>query len=853
MRNTGSPVPETEAPDPILQAAIEALISGTHGAPFDILGPHRIEPTASADARARQSHAGAEPTAEPTNARRRGEDATPALGVVSRVRVWLPAARAAWLVPLASQAEASGERQDPLPMQQLHSAGLFTLASPVNFTRVPYAVEAEYADGTRRRARDPYAFGPLLTDFDLHLLGEGTDLEAYRHLGAHPRTIAGAAGIAFAVWAPNAKRVSVAGDFNAWDERALPMRARTGGIWELFVPDLSTGALYKYAILSRQRDYHALKADPYAFAAELRPGTASRVWDLGGYAWRDDAWLAARAARDPLAAPMTIYELHAGSWCPDRPADARPSGHEPVSYRGLAHQLVPYLLEMGYTHVELMPIAEYPFDGSWGYQVTGYYAPTSRYGTPQDFMYFVDYCHQHGIGVLLDWVPAHFPKDGHGLNYFDGSHLYEHADPRQGEHPDWGTLVFNLGRHEVANFLLANALFWLDTYHVDGLRVDAVASMLYLDYSRKSGEWLPNEHGGRENLDAVAFLHRFNELLHERFPGAVTIAEESTAWPAVSRPIYVGGLGFTFKWNMGWMHDILRYFAHDPIHRRFHHNELTFSLMYTFSENFILPFSHDEVVHIKGSMLNKMPGDVWQKLANLRALYAYMYGHPGKKLLFMGGEFGQWSEWNFAGWLDWHLLNPAENGPSLHAQLQHLVRDLNHLLRASPALFERDFDPMGFTWIDGSDAEHSVIAFTRNSAGGGDVLLFVCNFTPVARYHYRVGVPRAGFWAEVLNTDSDLYGGGNVGNQGGVQAELFAAHGHEQSVSLTLPPLATIILRPGMRLPADTVVENGVAASAAPGPTAVAARATPARRQRATEGAKPTGAKPTGAKRRQGA
>jgi 1,4-alpha-glucan branching enzyme len=450
---------------------------------------------------------------------------------------------------------------------------------------------------------------------------------------------------------------------------------------------------------------------------------------------------------------------------------------------------------MGYTHVELLPIAEHPFDGSWGYQVTGYFAPTSRYGSPQDFMYFVDFCHQHGIGVLLDWVPAHFPKDEHGLNYFDGSHLYEHADPRQGEQPDWGTLVFNYGRNEVCNFLLTNALFWLDKYHIDGLRVDAVASMLYLDYSRKTGQWLPNKYGGRENLEAITFLRRFNELVYERFPGTVTIAEESTAWPLVSRPTYVGGLGFTFKWNMGWMHDVLHYFAHDPIHRRFHHNEITFSMMYAFSENFILPFSHDEVVHLKGSMLNKMPGDVWQKFANLRALYAYMYGHPGKKLLFMGGEFGQWAEWNYAGWLDWFLLNTAGDQPSPHARLRDLVRDLNALARGAPPLYEEDHSPTGFEWIDGNDADHSVFSFIRYAAGQREALVFVCNFTPVPRYAYRIGVPYPGHYTEVLNTDAAAYGGSNVGNLGGVSSEPIVAHGRPHSLALTLPPLATLVLR----------------------------------------------------------
>jgi 1,4-alpha-glucan branching enzyme len=676
-------------------------------------------------------------------------------------------------------------------MRRIHPQGLFS-AVLENETDCPaYQLEVEYPDGSRRRLRDPYSFGPLLSEYDLHLLGEGRHHQAYERLGAHPRFHEGAAGVAFAVWAPNARRVSVVGDFNGWDVRALPMRLRSGGIWELFVPDLPIGATYKYAILSWTAGYHVLKADPFAFAAELRPGTASRIWELDHYTWTDHDWMAQRAQRDPLNAPLTIYELHAGSWSPDQGTEGDPI----VTYRGLAHQLVPYLLEMGYTHVQLMPIAEHPFDGSWGYQVTGYFAPTSRYGTPQDFMYFVDYCHQHGIGVLLDWVPAHFPRDEHGLAYFDGSHLYEHADPRQGEHPDWGTLVFNLGRHEVRNFLLSNALFWLEKYHVDGLRVDAVASMLYLDYSRKTGEWLPNQYGGRENLEAIAFLREFNELVHGEHPGTMTVAEESTAWPLVSRPTYLGGLGFTFKWNMGWMHDVLHYFSHDPIHRRYHHNELTFSMMYAFTENFILPFSHDEVVHLKGSMLGKMPGDVWQKFANLRALFGYMYGHPGKKLIFMGGELGQWAEWNYAGWLSWFLLGPAGDTPSLHAQLRGLVHDLNLLLRRSPALYEVDFEPAGFEWIDCNDADHSTLSFIRRSADGRDLLVFVCNFTPVPRYGYRIGVPAPGRYAEVLNTDAAVYGGSNVGNLGEVTSEPVPMHGRPHALVLTLPPLATIAFR----------------------------------------------------------
>jgi 1,4-alpha-glucan branching enzyme len=755
---TTHPTDRTQSIDPLDPAVMDKIVRGEHGAPFDVLGPHDL-------------------TIE-------GEK-------VQVIRAFLPGAHAAWVIRLAD----TPDPQAPKPpvraaMRRLHPEGFFSVL--IEGAYESYLLEAEYENGAHRRVHDPYAFKPLLSAFDLHLLGEGTMEQAYERLGAHPQVVDGIAGVAFGVWAPNAQRVSVVGDFNGWDERVLPMRLRSGGIWELFVPDLPVGTLYKYAVLSWNAGYRALKADPYAFAAEVRPGTASRVWSLDEYSWSDEEWMTRRTASDPLTAPMTIYELHVGSWRSD-PDTQAPSA---VTYRGLAHQLVPYLQNLGYTHVELMPIAEFPFDGSWGYQVTGYFAPTSRYGTPQDFMYFVDYCHQHGIGVLLDWVPAHFPKDEHGLNYFDGSHLYEHADPRLGEHPDWGTLVFNYGRPEVRNFLLSNALFWLDKYHVDGLRVDAVASMLYLDYSRKAGEWLPNKYGGRENLDAVTFLRRFNELVHGRFPGAVTVAEESTSWPLVSRPVYIGGLGFTFKWNMGWMHDILHFMSLDPIHRRYHHNELTFSMIYAFTENFILPFSHDEIVHLKGSMLNKMPGDVWQKFANLRSLYAFMYGHPGKKLLFMGDEFGQWAEWNYAGWLDWFLLGPAGDHPSLHAQLQGLVRDLNELLRHSPALYEVDFSPAGFDWIDCNDADNSIVSFVRYSADRQECLLFVCNFTPVPRQGYRVGVPAPAYYAEILNTDSAMYGGSNLGNLGGVASEPIATHGRPDSITLTLPPLAVVVFRP---------------------------------------------------------
>jgi 1,4-alpha-glucan branching enzyme len=774
MTRTDGPPDALVYHDPLDAESIAQLVAGRHGAPFDVLGP-RI--------------------------------ATLSGRSIWIVRAWLPGALAAWLIPQQPPVAASdgaGEtpvgpldghaetpRQRSVPMRQLHPAGLFSAVLPVELAG-PYELEVQRPSGAVERVTAPYAFPPALTDFDLHLIGEGTHHELYQRLGAHPIRLNGVEGTRFAVWAPNARRVSVVGDFNGWDERAAPMRLRPGGVWELFLPGVRPGALYKYAILSWNGEYRVLKADPFAFAAELRPGTASRVWELGGYQWGDAEWLTRPGGGDPLGGPICVYELHAGSW---RPSSAEGSG--PPTYRDLAHQLVPYLTEMGYTHVELLPILEHPFDGSWGYQVTGYYAPTARYGSPQDFMYFVDYCHQHGIGVLLDWVPAHFPKDQHGLAFFDGSQLYEHADQRLGEHPEWGTLIFNYGRNQVRNFLLANALFWLDVYHLDGLRVDAVASMLYLDYGRKAGEWLPNRLGGRENLEAIAFLRECNAVIHARFPHALTIAEESTAWPGVTAPVAKGGLGFSLKWNMGWMHDILGYMRYDPVHRSHHHGELTFSLSYAFAERYILALSHDEVVHIKGSLLNKMPGDVWQKFANLRALYAFMYAHPGKKLLFMGGELGEWSEWNFAGYLDWFVLNTTEEGgESPHAQLQVLVRDLNALLRAHPALYALDFSPDGFAWVDGGDTQHSVIAFLRYGPERSAPLLFVCNFTPVVRYNYRVGVPEPARYEEILNTDAACYGGTNVGNLGAVDSQRVPMHGQKHSLALTLPPLAVIALRP---------------------------------------------------------
>ena len=623
----------------------------------------------------------------------------------------------------------------------------------------------------------------ILTEYDLHLFGEGTHLRIYEKLGAHVVDVDGVPGIHFAVWAPAARRVSVVGDFNAWDGTRHPMRMLdTSGVWIAFVPEIGEGELYKYEIETQQGEL-LQKSDPYAFRMELRPQTASIVWNVSKYVWNDAKWMADRP--EDIDRPMAIYEVHLGSWR-RAPGDL----DAPLTYRELVHELVDYVTEMGYTHIQLLPVAEHPLDESWGYQGIGYFAPTSRYGTPEDFAYFVDYCHRNGIGVLLDWVPGHFPKDAHGLFRFDGTYLYEHEDPRQREHPDWGTAIFNYGRNEVRNFLLSNAMFWLEWYHMDGLRVDAVASMLYLDYSRQEGEWIPNRYGGRENLEAVDLLKQFNETAYARSSGIVTIAEESTSWPGVSSPTYVGGLGFGLKWNMGWMNDVLRYMAEDPVHRRYHQDRLTFGLFYAFHENFVLVLSHDEVVHGKRSLLDKMPGDVWQKFANLRLLYGFMYGHPGKKLLFMGGEIGQWREWNSGTSLDWHLL---EEMP--HRQLQTFVRDLNRLYISEPALYEVDFDPAGFEWIDLQDRDNSVVSFLRRARDTEDFLVVVCNFTPVPRYGYRIGVPSPGRYEEVLNSDAAIYGGSNVGNLGGVQADVLPWHSWPYSVRLTLPPLGMVMLK----------------------------------------------------------
>lgn len=637
----------------------------------------------------------------------------------------------------------------------------------------------------------------IFSDFDLYLFGQGKHYHIYEKMGAHPRTVEGVTGVNFAVWAPNAHAVSVIGNFNNWQRGVTPMHLRhiDLGVWECFVPGLEAGAVYKYAIISRFHNYMVDKTDPYGFSAELRPQNASIVADIQRHQWQDETWLQQRSQHQQFSSPISIYEVHLGSWrhIPERHQEDATEEDRFMTYRELAHALAAYVKDTGFTHVELLPITEHPLDASWGYQVTGYYAPTSRFGTPEDFQYFVDYMHQQGIGVILDWVPSHFPKDGHALSYFDGTHLYEYADSRKGEHKDWGTYVFDYGRSEVRNFLVANALFWLREYHIDGFRVDAVASMLYLDYMRPAGEWVGNQYGGREHLEAVTFLRQLNEAVYAEVPGTITIAEESTSWPLVSRPTYIGGLGFSFKWNMGWMHDMLEYMHMDPIYRRYYHNNITFSLMYAYSENFVLPLSHDEVVHLKGSLLTKMPGDLWQRFANLRAFFGYMWGHPGKKLLFMGGEFGQWHEWNEAESLDWHLLEPPSDPH--HAQLQQFVRDLNSLYQKEPALSALDTDPQGFSWIDPHDSDNSVISFMRRSSKPEETLIFICNFTPVPRFGYRVGVPDPGNYDEILNSDHTRYGGSGIINDQPMPSAPIYWQSCPHSLLLTLPPLATIILK----------------------------------------------------------
>jgi 1,4-alpha-glucan branching enzyme len=690
------------------------------------------------------------------------------------VRVFRPGAQAVVVID-----RESGMPAGDLPC--IDDAGVF--AGPVGPNRFAYRLKVT-AGSHQEVVDDPYAFGPVLGELDLYLHAEGNYLRAFETMGAHPAVRDGVDGTSFVVWAPNARRVSVVGDFNGWDGRRHPMRLHPGaGLWEIFLPGIGPGTRYKYEIKTRQGAV-LLKADPYAFEAEMPPRTASVVCgDARAAVPAEDTGPGPRADR---RAPVSIYEVHLGSW--RRTAD---EAHRSLSYRELADTLVPYVKDMGFTHIELMPISEHPFSGSWGYQPTSLFAPTSRYGLPGDFRAFVKRCHDEGIGVLLDWAAGHFPSDPHGLGHFDGTHLYEHSDPREGYHPDWNTLIYNFGRNEVRGFLLSNALFWLTHFGLDGLRVDAVASMLYRNYSRKEGEWVPNIHGGVENLEAIDFLRRMNELVYANHPKAVTVAEESTAWPMVSRPTYLGGLGFGYKWNMGWMHDTLQYMSKEPIHRKFHHNNLTFGLLYAFTENFILPLSHDEVVHGKGSLLGKMPGDRWQKFANLRAYYGYMFTQPGKKLLFMGGEFGQEREWNHDTSLDWHLLDDPQ-----HGGLRNLVRDLNRLYRDCRALHEHDCEPEGFSWIDCNDADASIVSYIRRGVDPSDFAVVVCNFTPVVRAGYRIGVPRAGRYREVLNTDSGFYGGSNVGNAGVVSTSGTALHGQPDSITVALPPLSTLVLIP---------------------------------------------------------
>jgi 1,4-alpha-glucan branching enzyme len=725
-------------------AEMEAIIGGYHGDAFSVLGPHPInrEKTGS-----KTGKAGSDPG--------------------WTIRAFLPQARSASLL------------YDGLavPMKKSHAEGFYTAG--LKSDQPVYRIEIEDWAGGTSVFEDPYRFPPVISEFDLYLHGEGNLQEAWQTFGAHLYEMDGVSGVRFAVWAPNALVVSVAGSFNEWDVRRHPMRARSAGVWEIFIPGVREHDGYKFHEHSKLNYYKQLKADPFGFQTEIPPRSASVICKLDGYEWADHGWMSTRGERQWLREPISIYEVHVESWL------RMPNG-DSLSYRELAVNLVEYVKRMNYTHIELMPLLEYPFSGSWGYQVTGYFAPTSRFGTPQDFKYFIDACHRANIGVIVDWVPAHFPKDAHGLAAFDGTALYEHADPRQGEHIDWGTLVFNFGRNEVREFLIASALFWLKEYHIDGLRVDAVASMLYLDYSRKPGEWIPNKYGGRENLDAIAFIRRFNELAHE-VPGAMTIAEESTSFTGVSRPVYAGGLGFTMKWNMGWMHDMLHYFSLDPVYRKFNQNDITFSMLYAFTENFVLPISHDEVVYGKRSLLSKMPGDEWQKFANVRAFLAYMYAHPGKKLLFMGSDIGDYREWNHDAAVPWDLLQYP-----IHFGLQSFVRELNHLYRTHPALYEVDYSFQGFEWIDIADSEKSCISFLRRGKDPADCIVFACNFTPVPRLNYSLGVPVGGFYCEILNSDSEHFGGSNMGNGGGVMANDTKSHGRPHTISITLPPLAVV-------------------------------------------------------------
>ena len=720
---------------------LEALIGGDHSHPHDFLGAHpRIVDGVA--------------------------------GVVVRVHH-----------PEAVDVRCRVEGGEWVRLSPLERGGVFAAFLPGVRLPVRYRVRFHFANGSAVERDDPYRFLPTLGDTDLHLFGEGTHRRLWRHLGAHVRRIDEVDGVSFAVWAPNARRVSVVGDFCGWDGRILPMRQMgSSGIFELFVPGVEAGALYKYEIKTQSGDLR-LKADPFAFAAERSPGTASRVVD-SAYRWGDAEWMTARPEYDPTRSPMSICEVHLGSWM-----RVPEEGHRPLTYREIAPKLAAHLQRFGFTHVELLPVAEYPFDQSWGYQVTGYYAPTNRYGSPDDFRYFVDVCHQHGIGVILDWVPAHFPKDDFALRLFDGTALYEHDDPRRGEHPDWGTLIFNYGRKEVRNFLLANALYWLDEFHIDGLRVDAVASMLYLDYSREYGQWIPNRYGGAENLEALDFLRATNEAVRVDYPGRFTVAEESTAWGGITRPASEGGLGFTFKWNMGWMHDTLGYFSKDPIHRRHHHNELTFAMLYEHTERFIMPLSHDEVVHGKGALLEKMPGDAWQKFANLRLLLAYQFTRPGKKLLFMGTELAPTSEWYHEASLDWHLADEP-----FRAGLARCLEELGRLYIDQPCLWRSDPDPDGFRWIDCEDRENSVVSYLRRC--GNDSLIVILNLTPVPRHDYRVGAPVPAAYVEKMSTDESRFGGSGLPSLRNPRTEPIPYHGFAQSLVLSLPPLAALVLAP---------------------------------------------------------
>lgn len=692
------------------------------------------------------------------------------------VRVFIPGATEVFVTGLANVEKKA---------EWVHDKGLFEAIFTEDIEPVPYRLKVNFGNNKLSVFYDSYSFIPVLTDYDMYLYSQGNHYSIYEKLGAHIIEHQGVRGTLFSLWAPSASRVSVLGDFNQWDGRRHMMRNRgSSGIWELFVPHLGQDLLYKYEIRT-QSGTILTKADPFAFRFEKRPKTAAVVHDLCRYVWKDKSWMSSRDKKNYLEEPMAVYEVHLGSW--KRKGDKE---NRWLTYREAEEDLIPYVREMGYNYIELLPISEHPFDGSWGYQVTGYYAVTSRFGTPDEFMSFIDCCHREGIGVILDWVPAHFPRDSYALEYFDGTHLYEHSDPRQGTHKDWDTLIFNYGRNEVRNFLVANALFWFDKYHIDGLRVDAVASMLYLDYSRKENEWIPNKYGGRENLEAIEFIKNLNSKIYEKFPGAITIAEESTAWPGVTLPVHLGGLGFLFKWNMGWMHDMLTFMSKDPVYRRYHMDKLTFALLYAFNENFILPLSHDEVVHGKASLLSKMPGDDWQKFANLRLLLGYMYGEPGKKMLFMGGEIGQWSEWNHDRSLDWHLLDYE-----MHAKLREYVKALNRLYSSEPAIYEVDFKAEGFEWIDFHDTDSTVISFVRRSKNSGDILLFIFNFTPVPKVNYRIGTPVPGYYRELLNSDAGCFGGSNTGLGGGVEADNEPCHGKPFSMKLVIPPLGMLVLK----------------------------------------------------------